>query len=273
MPAATDDYVLGRDLHGSIRLEAQHLLFKMHNGYALNPKIPISSDMKIAEIGTGTGIWLQDIASQLPETVQLHGYDVSANQFPPASLCPPNLTFATLDAFGDVPAHLVETYDVVHLRFWCAIIRGNDPGALICHAIRLLKPGGYLQWEDADMGKPTMRGDEAEAFHKLGMSVLRTFNVLLDWIGDIPKLVADHGLTVVDSATRPFDSTLVPLTIRTYLAGWAELFQLVGKTKDPSLPTASECQRVLLELDAGVKHGALYYWLPVNLLAQKPSTE
>lgn len=37
------------------RLEAQHLLFKMHNGYALNPKIPISSDMKIAEIGTGTG--------------------------------------------------------------------------------------------------------------------------------------------------------------------------------------------------------------------------
>ncbi|KAL6796447.1 hypothetical protein J3E68DRAFT_436384 [Trichoderma sp. SZMC 28012] len=252
MPAATDDYVLGRDLHGSIRLEAQHLLFKMHNGYALNPKIPISSDMKIAEIGTGTG---------------------SANQFPPASLCPPNLAFATLDAFGDVPAHLVETYEVVHLRFWCAIIRGNDPGALIRHSIRLLKPGGYLQWEDADMGKPTLRGDEAEAFHKLGMSVLRTFNVLLDWIGDIPKLVADHGLTVVDSATRPFDSTLVPLTIRTYLAGWAELFQLVGKTKDPSLPTASECQRVLLELDAGVKHGALYYWLPVNLLAQKPSTE
>lgn len=95
----------------------------------------------------------------------------------------------------------------------------------------------------------------------------------LSWIGDIPKLVADHGLTVVDSATRPFDSTLVPLTIRTYLAGWAELFQLVGKTKDPSLPTASECQRVLLELDAGVKHGALYYWLPVNLLAQKPSIE
>lgn len=37
------------------RLEAQHLLFKMHNGYALNPKIPISSDMRIAEIGTGTG--------------------------------------------------------------------------------------------------------------------------------------------------------------------------------------------------------------------------
>lgn len=83
----------------------------------------------------------------------------------------------------------------------------------------------------------------------------------------------DHGLTVVDSATSSFHSTLVPLAIRTYLAGWAELFQLVGKTKDPSLPTASECQRVLLALDAGVKTGALYYWSPVNLLAQKPNTE
>ncbi|UKZ80192.1 hypothetical protein TrVFT333_007949 [Trichoderma virens FT-333] len=208
MTAVTDDYVLGRDLYGSIRLEAQHLLFRMHNGYALNPKIPISSNMKIAEIGTGTGIWLQDIASQLPETIQLHGYDVSASQFPPTSLCPPNLTFTTLDAFGDVPAHLVETYDVVHLRFWCAIIRGNDPSALIRHASRLLKPGGYLQWEDADMGNPVMLGDVAVAFHDLGMSILKSFNVSLDWIGDIPKLVRDHGLNVVDSATGSFHSTL-----------------------------------------------------------------
>jgi hypothetical protein len=37
------------------RLEAQHLLFRMHNGFVMNPKIPVSSDMKIAEIGTGTG--------------------------------------------------------------------------------------------------------------------------------------------------------------------------------------------------------------------------
>lgn len=46
--------------------------------------------------------------------------------------------------------------------------------------LTVAEPGGYLQWEDADMGKPIMRGDEAEAFHKLGMSVLRTFNVLLE---------------------------------------------------------------------------------------------
>lgn len=36
-------------------LDAQHFLWKMHTGYTLNPKIPINPDMKIAEIGTGTG--------------------------------------------------------------------------------------------------------------------------------------------------------------------------------------------------------------------------
>jgi hypothetical protein len=38
-----------------VRLDAQHLLWTLHNGYTLNPRIPISPGMKIAEIGTGTG--------------------------------------------------------------------------------------------------------------------------------------------------------------------------------------------------------------------------
>lgn len=74
MNTITDEYILARDLSGSIRcvaelsnnqpwlqvlmsnrLDAQHLLWRLYNGYTMNPKIPISSDMKIAEIGTGTG--------------------------------------------------------------------------------------------------------------------------------------------------------------------------------------------------------------------------
>jgi hypothetical protein len=69
MSTGAEDYVLGRDMHGYVRfvcdhltkfyvnhtrLDAQHLLWKLHNGYELNPKIAITPDMKIAEIGTGT---------------------------------------------------------------------------------------------------------------------------------------------------------------------------------------------------------------------------
>lgn len=37
------------------RLDAQHLLWKLYNGYTLHPDIPVTDDMKIAEMGTGTG--------------------------------------------------------------------------------------------------------------------------------------------------------------------------------------------------------------------------
>ncbi|RSL63004.1 hypothetical protein CEP53_004597, partial [Fusarium sp. AF-6] len=68
---ADDDYVLGRDISDSIRhgcslLDAQHLLWKLHNRYTLHPAIPKSDHMKIAEVGTGTGIWLFDLAQDLP---------------------------------------------------------------------------------------------------------------------------------------------------------------------------------------------------------------
>lgn len=39
----------------STRLDAQHLIWKLRNKSVLNPKIPVTPDMKIAEIGTGTG--------------------------------------------------------------------------------------------------------------------------------------------------------------------------------------------------------------------------
>lgn len=38
-----------------IRLETQHLLFNIHNGYTIDPKIPIPPEAKIADMGTGTG--------------------------------------------------------------------------------------------------------------------------------------------------------------------------------------------------------------------------
>jgi hypothetical protein len=36
------------------RLDAQHLLWKLHRGYELHPHIPVTEYMKIAELGTGT---------------------------------------------------------------------------------------------------------------------------------------------------------------------------------------------------------------------------
>lgn len=36
------------------RLDAQHLLWKLHRGYELHPDIPVTENMRAAELGTGT---------------------------------------------------------------------------------------------------------------------------------------------------------------------------------------------------------------------------
>ncbi|CAG8107765.1 unnamed protein product [Penicillium nalgiovense] len=118
-------------------------------------------------------MWLLDLASQLPQSVQLDGFDLSEEQFPHQDIWPVNITFNKLDAFGDVPDHLANKYDVVHLRLWSGIVRNNDPSRLIRHAAGLLKPGGYLQWEDADLGKTVLRGETAEQVAQVARSIFR----------------------------------------------------------------------------------------------------
>ncbi|KAK5992633.1 N-methyltransferase tcpN [Cladobotryum mycophilum] len=271
MVSTTDDYVLGRDLYGSIRLDAQHVIWTVHNGFTMNPKIPISPDMRIAEIGTGTSMWLLDLASRLPKTVTLDGYDISADQFPHKSLLPPNVTLGTMNAFEDVPEHLVGKYDVVHLRFWALIVKGSDPSKVIHHVATLLKPGGYVQWEDAHNGDVTTSGEEADALKSMLKAVYKSANFDFDWLTNLGDHAQKGGLDVLENYHGPVHPTVVPLTTTTYLGAFYELFAGIDRLKDESLPTKEECQRILIDLLAKYRKGeALFHWKAVTLLAQKP---
>ncbi|KFZ09187.1 hypothetical protein V501_05678 [Pseudogymnoascus sp. VKM F-4519 (FW-2642)] len=258
-----EDYVLGRDLYGSVRLDAQHLLWTLHNGYTLNPKIPISPGMKIAEIGTGTGLWLLDLAEHLPKTIQLDGYDISSSQYPSEAVLADNISLNVLDAFGDVPPHLAGKYDVVHLRFWCCVVKGDDP-----------KPGGYIQWEEAHLGRNLVNGTIAEEFERIAKTIFTDANIIFNWVGEIDKHAEAVGLEVIDYATSAFRPSLVSLCTNTYLTGHVELLQAIPKLKGRQLSILNEkeCRQLLFDLFAETKKGAIYHWPPVTLLARKPSS-
>ncbi|KAL7912417.1 S-adenosyl-L-methionine-dependent methyltransferase [Trichoderma velutinum] len=142
----------------------------------------MSCGMKIAEIGTGTGIWLLDVASQCAPTVQLDGFDISDNQFPHNSALPKNVTLSIMDAFDQVPEDLVGKYDVVHMRLWSCIVRNNETNHLIHHATQLLKPGGYLQWDEADIGRTLTTGAEAVTFWEIMSSILRSIKIDSEYV-------------------------------------------------------------------------------------------
>ncbi|KAL7941077.1 S-adenosyl-L-methionine-dependent methyltransferase [Trichoderma barbatum] len=267
--ALFDSYVLGRDLNASVRLDSLHLLFRMYNGYTLSPNIPTSSNMKIAEIGTGTGMWLLDVASQCPPTIQLDGFDISGDQFPHKSALPNNVTLSIMDAFGQVPEELHGKYDVVHMRLWSCIIRSNETDQLIHHVTQLLKPGGYLQWDEADIGKTVANGVEAVAFWKIMGSILQSINIDSKWIEEIPNRLQEQGMSAIDVRVGCFSQLLVPLVTRTYLCGYNELLKSIYKEGAVSLPHRIAAEEALFRLMESHKRGDALYWTPVTVIARK----
>ncbi|PQE14568.1 umta methyltransferase family protein [Rutstroemia sp. NJR-2017a WRK4] len=117
------------------RLNLQHYLWKDGLGYLLHPSIPLNGpNTRIADLGTGTGIWVLDLARQLPETTQLYGFDISDAQYPHPKYLPPNVKLETLDNLTpDPPSDL-----------------------------QVAGPGGYIQWNEFDPLRAIAEGPDGE---------------------------------------------------------------------------------------------------------------
>lgn len=110
----------------------------------------LTPTVRIADIATGTGVSLVDLAQHLPPTATLHGYDISDVQFPPATSFPCNVSLSVADAKQPFPSHLHETYDIVHLRLLVAAMREEDWKIITSNVLQLLKSGGAIQWTEPD---------------------------------------------------------------------------------------------------------------------------
>ncbi|MCJ1225629.1 hypothetical protein MMC12_002278 [Toensbergia leucococca] len=172
----SDPYVLNRNVAATARLNLQHYIWKEEMGYLLHPSIPNDREnLRVADVGTGTGIWLLDIAHNLPASAQLEGLDISLDQTPPTSWLPPNVSFHHFNIFHEIPEDLVEQYDIVHVRLLILVVQNNSPVPVLRQLLKLLsigsslfgvpkknqsftefwswpaEPGGYLQWGEIDL--------------------------------------------------------------------------------------------------------------------------
>ncbi|MCJ1416979.1 hypothetical protein MMC32_003318 [Xylographa parallela] len=204
-------YGLSRAFAASVRLNCQHLLWKANTGYLLHPEIPVTDGLRIADIGTGTGMWPIEVSKTLPPSTQLDGFDISGDQFPPAEWLPANVHLSTADAFAPVPEHMVGKYDVVHLRMMVIVVKGpKELEALMSNLVLLLKPGGYLQWSDCDPASLAAIPSRPDVAHPatsrlldqmLAMNTARGSD--WSWVSALPALFSRASLTVQTSARFP----------------------------------------------------------------------
>ncbi|KAI1323416.1 S-adenosyl-L-methionine-dependent methyltransferase [Xylariaceae sp. FL0255] len=142
------------------RLDEQFDLLTENIGYLLHPSVAetLPAQPRVADIGTGTGIYLFRIRELYPEAT-LHGYDISSKLYPEASTVPTNMLFKVLDVKANIPDDLKERYNLIHIRLLAAAMLPDDWRRTVSNVAQLLKPGGILQWEECNWsGVKHMRG-------------------------------------------------------------------------------------------------------------------
>jgi SAM-dependent methyltransferase len=189
-------YMLDRNYAAASRLNFQFYLWKESLQFNIHPSIPVPVDnARIADVATGTAIWLIDSARNLP-TAQLDGFDINLGQAPLQQWLPSNVTLRHWNIFDDIPQDMLEKYDIVHVRLLILVVENSDPRPIIRKLIKMLKPGGYLQWDDLNYPDtcvkaidPSLPTPALHEFRKLAYSRGRH-----DWTLQLADITRDEGL-------------------------------------------------------------------------------
>lgn len=127
----------------SERLERQYDLLKhVFSGQLLHPSIPpLGEHFAAADIGTGTGAWLNDLARTFPRPalsrVRLVGFDISSSKYP--SVNEERVDLVVHDITKRFPAEYHGVFDVVHLRLLVYAIREVDVVRVVENVTELLR--------------------------------------------------------------------------------------------------------------------------------------
>ncbi|BCR92568.1 putative LaeA-like methyltransferase [Aspergillus chevalieri] len=152
-------YMLSRDAEESARLNSQHVfLLEVYGNNLIHPSIPKENIQSVADIATGTGIWLRDAATVLgmqnrnpSSPYYLHGFDISSVQFQPvATQTNAEIYLSLQNCLKPFPPEHHGRYDFVHVRLLIGALRKGEYELAIKNIFDILKPGGYFQWEEAN---------------------------------------------------------------------------------------------------------------------------
>ena len=194
------EYLLDRSYAAASRLNFQFYLWKESLHFNIHPSIPIPDDKaQIADVATGTAIWILDTARELP-TAQFDGLDISLSQAPAKEWLPSNIQLRAWDIFDNVPNDLLAKYDIIHVRLLVLVVRKSDPRPLLRKFAKMLKPGGYLQWDELNypdtsvkIANPSIQTPALDELRELVYSRGRN-----DWTVQLAEIMKEEGF---DGAT------------------------------------------------------------------------
>ncbi|KAI4177614.1 MAG: hypothetical protein LQ348_005783 [Seirophora lacunosa] len=249
----------------------------------LSRHIPIQDEpLKIADVATGTGIWLLEFARSHPRAAQLDGFDISLDQIPPAEWLPSNVSFHCYNVNEEPPEDFVGKYDVLHVRNLAIAIKNDDPKTVLGHLLAMLKPGGYLQWAECDLAKMEVvkANQDCSSTHvERLLRVINNFDPLtaIWWPERLGKVFKEAGLEGVTFDARWPDDGYISYLTDVNLLGLEEMIDRIGSQRKARPEEVGDLRAVFARAAEEARQGAalrVKYLIAVGRkLALKPDSQ
>ncbi|KIW33137.1 uncharacterized protein PV07_00008 [Cladophialophora immunda] len=261
MVVGNDEYSIWRTAPDASRLCYQHFLWREVYKSNIHPSIDLSdrSDLRIAELAAGHCLWAMQVAEEYPHA-QVEASDISLGLAPPKPDLPPNLSVSKFSFFDAVPEKWKGAFDLVHVRLVIQPFGGyQDPRAVLQKFVSMLKPGGYLQWDeydyfDADKNNVYSANDpiripNPEVTHnsstKIWKIMMDTFQWPTEHFDRLSEYYAEAGLeNVVAHRKRP-----PPSIFRGFFEHWYALVaQLLPVLEARDMEAGQEARQLLTQM-------------------------
>lgn len=192
-----DPYPLTRGSQQLTRVNLLQYLWRDTNGYLIHPVIGAGTkSLKVADVASATGLWLCELENEASGSHQLYGFDISPESFIAVEHLPQSVQLRVLDASKPPPSEFRGQFDVVHVRLMQSVVTDDDPEWIISHCLQLLRPGGYLQWEEFDPMAVALHQHDGKAKNLEKLVGILQNRVPAGWIENLPKHMEKQGMQV-----------------------------------------------------------------------------
>ncbi|KAK6069523.1 hypothetical protein SCUP234_10605 [Seiridium cupressi] len=138
---------------------------------------------------------------------RLGGLDITFDAAPSHETLPTIINLRHWNVKDSVPGDFAGTYDIVHGPFFSFVLLNDEVSGVVKKLHALLKPGGYLQWEEADLEtlrfdktRPECKTDCLDELFKL--PAIQDHCLKPTWAGRLPEILSEEGFMEIDRDTR-----------------------------------------------------------------------
>lgn len=219
---------------------------------------------RIADMGTGTARFLLRVHPMHPGA-SLEGFDISSTFFPPENTLPPNTSLAVSDIKQPFPEEMHGKYDLVHARMLITAILPEEWGSVVRNLVTLLRPGGFIQWEECEFlnaeylaSRPGARLEKTRYVGDL-FRAAQWERFKKGW-NTLPQEMRDAGLTAVVSEAVPSDRDpetreSITTSILSLCFTWARMMRERGA---PGAMSADELDVLQREVADEIRSGCYF---------------